>query len=330
MINVALLSRWHVHADDYAREVRTHPELRITMVWDEQRERGEKWAKELEVPFEADLDTLLASETVDAVIVDTPTVLHKEVIAKAARAGKHIFSEKVLALTEADCEELLSIVKEHHVSLMLSLPRLNDPSYLYAQKALENGWLGELTSIRCRLAHGGAVPTNSHPAGWLPAHFFDREACGGGALIDLGAHPIYVTNRLAGAAESVMAELTSHRSGDVDDNSAVLVRYQSGALGVLEAGFVSSGSPFLLELHGTKGSVLVEEREVRVKSTELQDGSWHTPVLPAQAPSAMKQWMAHIESGAEPAITQEDMLQLTKINEAAAVSAKEGRRVRLS
>ena len=51
MIKVALLSRWHVHADDYARDIKEINDLSIELVWDEEVERGEGWAKELNVPF---------------------------------------------------------------------------------------------------------------------------------------------------------------------------------------------------------------------------------------------------------------------------------------
>lgn len=140
MIRVALLSRWHVHANDYAREANEHPDIVIQAVWDEDKERGNQWAQELNVDFEENITTLLNRSDIDAVIVDTPTSMHTDVILEAAKAKKHIFSEKVLALTEEDCSLIFESVKENQVSLMLSLPRLNDPSYLYAQDALDQGY----------------------------------------------------------------------------------------------------------------------------------------------------------------------------------------------
>lgn len=327
MIQVALLSRWHVHANDYASQALENPDLSVVAVWDEDRERGRQWAKELEVDFFEDLNELLAQDQIDGVIVDTPTSMHKDVILACAAAKKHIFSEKVLALTEEDCIAIFEAVDKNNVSLMLSLPRLNDPSYIYAQQALDNGWLGQLTSIRCRLEHGGALPTDTHPDGWLPPHFYAKNQCGGGALIDLGAHPIYLTNRLAGKAASVMCEMVSFTGREVDDHASVIVRYDSGASGIIEAGFIGSSSPFLLELHGTEGSLLVEDRSVRIRSSQLGDGSWQTPTLPEPGPSAIAQWVAEIKDGKKPHITREDMLRLTQINQAALQSATEGRRV---
>src|SRR5690625_3418833 len=102
MLSVAMRSRWHVHANDYANQAKKHPELEIKWVWDEEPARGQQWAEELDVQFAGDLDKLLSNPNLDAVIVDTPTNLHPEVISKAANQGKHIFSEKVLAFTVAE------------------------------------------------------------------------------------------------------------------------------------------------------------------------------------------------------------------------------------
>ncbi|GAB2557655.1 Gfo/Idh/MocA family protein [Gracilibacillus alcaliphilus] len=324
MVNVALLSRWHVHADDYARQAQANEDIQISAVWDEDPERGQKWAEELSVPFYQDLDELLSQSDIDGVIVDTPTNMHKEVITKAAKYKKHIFTEKVLAITLEDYQEIITAIEEAGVELMVSLPRLTDDYYLRAQKILDEGKLGTLTTIRCRFAHNGAVPSENSDTGWLPAHFFDKEQCGGGALIDLGAHPIYLTNRLAGPARSVSAVLQSTGDKyDVDDNAAVLVDYQSGAIGILETSFLSSGSPFQLELYGTQGTLLVEEEAVRLRTGE----GWEEVTDEVSAPMPMEQWVHAINKTAEPSLKEEDFYNLTLINQAAAQSNETGERV---
>jgi predicted dehydrogenase len=330
MINVAMLSKWHVHAEDYAREANENAKLTIKMVWDEKVDRGGKWAEQLGVPFEKDLEKVLINPDIDAVIVATPTHLHKEVITLAAQHKKHIFTEKVLAFTIQDCKEILSVVKENKVKLLVSLPRLTENYYLYAQEIVDKGLLGQLTSIRCRLSHDGAVATDNHPKGWLPEHFFNKEECGGGALIDLGAHPIYLTNRLAGPAKAVTARLQQTLGYEVDDNAVALVEYESGALGTIETGFLSTGSPFQLELYGTEGSLLIEDQTIRLKSRQL-GREWFTPKQLLKAlPMAMEQWVQQILNEKDPTITEEDIIGLTLINQAASLSHKQGRRVEIA
>ncbi|MGG3470405.1 Gfo/Idh/MocA family oxidoreductase [Neobacillus pocheonensis] len=331
MIKVALLSKWHVHAEDYARQAETSKNLSIRFVWDENRERGQKWAEELGVPFERDLDVVLSNPEIDAVIVSTPTNLHTEVILAAAKHKKHIFTEKVLAFSSKEVNDIFTAVEESNVQLMVSLPRLTESYYLYAQEVVDKGLLGRLTTVRCRLAHNGAVSTDEHSNGWLPEHFFNLEQCGGGALIDLGAHPIYLTNRLAGDVEAISARLQNTQGREVDDNAVVIVEYKSGALGIIETGFLSAGSPFQLELYGTEGTLLIEDDQIRIKSVHMDKKSWIDPkVLPNTLPMPMEQWIHAIQHGTVPAITNQDVYHLTLINQAAALSSKEGRRVELT
>lgn len=329
MLSVAMLSKWHVHAKDYAQEASEHPHIRIALVWDEDQERGVQWANELGVPFEADLNKVLTNETIDAVIVNAPTNQHKDIIMQAARHGKHIFSEKILAFTTEECDEIFAVIDEHEVHLMLGLKRLAEPYFLYAQQVLDEGLLGKLNIVRCRLAHNGGLPRDGNPFGALPSYFYDPEQTGGGAMIDLGAHPIYIVNRLAGPGQGLYARLSQSVRNDVDDNSVIMIDYDSGALGIIEAGFVSNGS-FQLELHGTEGILMMEKGSIRFKSIHINGNEWTTPQqLPASLPTPLSQWVEQIRSGVTPAITRDDIWRLTQINEAALLSHREQRRVKL-
>lgn len=330
MINVALLSRWHVHADDYAREVKENEHLSVQLVWDEEEERGKKWADELGVPFEVNFQTVLDNPEIDAVVVTTPTSLHKDIIIAAAEHKKHIFTEKILAFTVEECEEIYKTVKANQVKLMVSMPRLTANYYVYAQKAVDKGWLGDLTTIRCRFAHNGAVAAGDGKYGWLPERFFNAAQSGGGALIDLGAHPFYLTNRLAYPAKALQASLHSIRNLGADDNAVVIVEYESGSLGIIETSFLSNGNPFQLELYGTEGTLLIEDEQIRLRSSQFEGSGWIQPEDAQEPlPIPMEQWAAAIQGKSKPTITEEDVIQLTRLNEAAALSQEENRRIEL-
>ena len=108
---------------------------------------------------------MLAQKDIDAVIVDAPTRDHQDVITAAARAGKHIFTEKVIASTVKEVNTILAEVREQGVKMTVSLPRLNDGYTLTIQDVLQQGLLGKVTYVRVRLSHNGAI------ADWLPQHF---------------------------------------------------------------------------------------------------------------------------------------------------------------
>ncbi|GJM83049.1 hypothetical protein HMSSN139_55450 [Paenibacillus sp. HMSSN-139] len=92
-IRIGMISYWHVHAWDYTKEALAHPDTEITAVWDENPERGKEQAGKLGVPYFDSLEEMLDSG-IDAVIVDAPTRLHRDVMVQAARAGKHILPKK--------------------------------------------------------------------------------------------------------------------------------------------------------------------------------------------------------------------------------------------
>lgn len=333
-LRVAVLSFWHVHAKDYAKQAMEHPDTELVAVWDELPERGSQEAAARGVPFVEKLDDVLGDASIDGVIVTTATINHPEIIIAAAKAGKHIFTEKVIALTAQECDRIMEAINEAGVTLTVSLPRLNTPFTQGALGLIASGMLGELTLVRARLAHSGALPCEASPLGYLPSHFFDLEQTGGGALIDLGCHPMYTVRLLLGMPQSLYASFGYITSKAVEDNAAVTLNYNNGAIGIVEAAFVNSASPFTLELHGTKGSAIYSAKDAKFmyKSAQLNGElakQWHEYELPAALPSAFEQWTTHIETGTKAEQNISIALELTELMEAAAKSAQTGQVIHL-
>lgn len=327
MLRVAMLSQWHVHAGDYAKQVSALDGTKITAVWDEIPERGEKWAAELGAEFEADLDALLKRADVDAVIVDTPTNLHLKVMVAAANAGKHIFTEKVMALTVEECREIAEAVRRNGVKFCISFPHRTFPHNLFAKKVAEEKLIGDITLLRVRNAHNGAV------AGWLPPHFYDPVQCGGGAMIDLGAHPMYLARWILGKPLRLTSVFNSFTGREVEDNAVCVIEFENKAVGIVETGFVSSNSPFSMELFGTNGTLYIGGPDNQVRLISDKTGGvhgWTVPArLPDALPSAMKQWVDGILEDKEICFGLEEGIQLTELMEAAYLSHGEKRQVEL-
>lgn len=333
MINIAMLSYWHVHAKDYARQVLARPECGIAAVWDEVPERGRQQAEELGAPFYENLEELLASPGIDAVVVDAPTNLHEQVIIAAAKAGKHIFTEKVLAATTESADRIIRAVEESGKAFMISLPRLTEPYTLYIKDVIESGLLGKITLLRTRLAHDGGLPDGDATDGWLPPHFYSLEQCGGGALIDLGCHPMYLAHYYLGMPETVSAQFGYVTGRQVEDNAVATLRYSGGTMAVVEAGFASRFSPFTIEVYGTEGCLLYDGSTMRLRSSQVEAGGqhgWFIPAkLPAAAPKPLDQWIDHILTGSPMSISIAQGRALTQLMEAANRSAASGSAVQL-
>lgn len=324
MIRIGKISYWHVHAEDYTKQALEHPETELAAIWDELPERGQAKAAQYGVPYYASLDEMLAQDDIDAVIVDAPTNMHRDVMVKAAEAGKHIFTEKVIAPTAKEVSDILAAVRKAGVKLMVSLPRLYDGYTQTIDRVLQGGKLGKLTMARVRLSHNGAT------ANWLPEHFFSKEQCGGGALIDLGCHPMYLVRRFLGMPESVSANFGYVTGKEVEDNAVAILRYAEGAIGIVEAGFVNSHSPFSIELHGTEGTLLYGfPDEVPVVRYNGDSEQWEKLELDDRLPYAFSQWVEHIKLGTEATDNIAAAVDLTKLMEASNRSVAEGRPIRI-
>jgi predicted dehydrogenase len=324
MVNVLMLSKWHVHAAGYAQTVAAQPDARICMVWDEDAKRGEEWARELGVPFEPDLAKALACPEVDAVGVDTPTSDHCKVMVAAAEAGKHIFTEKALATTVKDCKIIAEAVKKNGVKFCISHPQLTTPLAQLCKQAIDEGWIGKIHYMRMRSAHAGSL------MGWLPEYWYDLEKAGGGAMMDLGCHPMYTAAYLLGKPKRIASIFnTSYAPPNVDDNSVCVVEFENKAIAVLETSFVSPYQANCFELLGTEGAIVQADGKIKIRSNKFADGWYEPDKLPAQQPVAIRQWLDGIIDGA-PILFDVDMgTALTELLENAYISDGEGRIVNI-
>ncbi len=325
MLRVAVMSRWHVHADQYAREVGENADAEVVRVWDEDARRGQAWAEELGVPFEPRLAAVLGRDDVDAVCVTTPTSMHREVMVSAARAGKHIFTEKVLAATMADARAIADAVQASGARFCISFPRRTMPALRYAKQAAEQGLFGRITAVRVRIAHDGAVRD------WLPAHFYDPVACGGGAMMDLGAHGMYICRWLLGRPKRIVSVFNTVTGRAVDDNAVSVIEFEGGAIAVNETSFTSFGGAYSVEIDGTEGGfrMLSPNTGAEVRSAHLDGGrDWQqVKELPAARPKPVDQWIAGCVHGDRIDFGIDEALALTELMEAAYTAEAEQRSV---
>ncbi|RZU10998.1 putative dehydrogenase [Kribbella rubisoli] len=316
-LKIATLSFWHVHAGDYSRQAKAHPGTELVAVWDDDPDRGKSAAEQFGVEFTDDLDALLAREDLDGVVITTPTDVHRDVMVKAAQAGKHIFTEKVLAPTVAEAEEIVAATDEAGVKLVVSLPRLYHGYTQAISEVIDDGTLGTITYGRVRLSHDGAIPRDG-VEGWLPQRFFEPSTAIGGALTDLGCHPVYLTQSFLGAQpDTVSATYRSIAERGLEDNAVVVVGYPDQKIGVIEAGFASN-NPFTIELFGTDGTLTYTDAgNVLLVNGEQVD-------VPEHSTDAFAQWVDHISNGTRADDNIARAVELTRLVVAANEAAKTG------
>ncbi len=322
IVRAALVGAWHVHFNQYAKEFSSREDCRITALWDDEPSRGSACAAEYGCPFEPDYDRLLSRNDVDAVIVCSATSQHRELIEAAARAGKHIYTEKVLAFTLEEARSIAAVVEKAGVKFCISYPWMCRDFVQGGKRLIDSGALGEITYVRMRNCHNGAV------AGWLPAYFYDPVLCGGGAMMDLGAHSMYLMDYFLGLPAAVTSIFTKVTDKAVEDNAVTLLEYANGAIGSAETGFVSTNDPYSIEIAGTKGVFLSGGPENRTLVN--LDGQWKEAALPPSLPKPMDLWVDGILQGTPIPSDIQAAVRLSQLMEAAYRSAAEGKRIALS
>lgn len=296
-MKTAIFGVWHVHAPDYARTAQKYGE--VVGFYEPNDALAAAFAAHFDIPRFATTEDLLTSDA-EGVIVCSATNTHTDDMIKIANAGKHIFTEKVLALTDADCARVAEAVEKNNVSFTISLFQKYLPARRAVKAVCESGELGNINYLRFRNCHSGSS------ADWLPAHFYSRAECGGGAMIDLGAHGMYLTHWILGEPISAKSAFTlcnqnpgaaAKNADGVEDNAVTVMTFEGGAIAVNETGFVSCCSPVIFEVHGDRGYVYMEGNRV-IKCTQATGRAQVEVELPEALPLPIEQFVSgHILPG---------------------------------
>lgn len=268
-MKVAIWGVWHVHAKDYTKKAMEYGE--VVGVYDDNAEWKASFAEKFGIPTFDSPEALLASDA-EGVIVCTATDAHPDIMIRIAQSGKHIFTEKVLALTEQDCLRVDQAVKEAGVRFVISLVQKYTAAHLTVKNLIDQGAVGKINYLRFRNCHSGSI---DH---WLPAHFYNLKECGGGAMIDLGAHGMYLIDWLLGEPDTYQSAFT-HACRDekdavlnpdgIEDNAVTVMTYADGTIAINETGFVTKGFPMTLEIGGDLGYIVAASGKVTLNGAEV-------------------------------------------------------------
>ncbi|KAB1642701.1 Gfo/Idh/MocA family protein [Gulosibacter chungangensis] len=223
----------------------------------------------------ADIDEVLKNPAIDAVSVALPNFVYREVLAKALRAGKHVFAEKPLGTSAAEAKELAEIAAESDRVAAVGFSFRRVPAVAAARQAVQQGKIGAAYFARGFYYADYALDPKS-PRTWR----FSQEKSGGGALIDIGAHVIDLMVHLLGPVKAVLSSslttLISERplpAGGIghqakasetetapvtnDDVALLTLEFESGAVASVQLSRVSAGTPNQLgfEVFGSDGHV---------------------------------------------------------------------------
>ena len=245
IIGCGMIARFHARA---LADVRG---AKLVGCYNRTADKAEAFAAEFPCKVYTDLDEMLADPQIHAVSICTASGAHMEPAVAAAKAGKHVIVEKPLEVTLARCDAIIRACEKSGVVLATIFPsRFHDSAKLMKQ-AVDQGRFGRLTM------------GDAYVKWFRTQQYYDSGAWrgtwkldGGGALMNQAIHSVDLLLWMMGDATHVsgLTATLAHERIEVEDTAVAVIRFASGALGVIQATTsVHPGYPKTIAVHGDKG-----------------------------------------------------------------------------
>jgi UDP-N-acetylglucosamine 3-dehydrogenase len=188
----------------------------------------------------------------DAVVVCTPNSLHLPQTLAALKAGLHVLCEKPMAANSVQATRMIEAARKEDRVLHINQTLRYIPRIIAMAEAARKGLIGRIVHVRC-LRAGGSSPD----VGWSPgATWFVQKAFDGGIVLDIGVHMAEAMRWAAGPVTEIAAITNTRvKKIDVPDNASAMMRFASGATGVLELSWTIPCGGNLFEIYGEKGTL---------------------------------------------------------------------------
>jgi predicted dehydrogenase len=247
-------------ANFHAQAIAEIPAAEVVACFDMVPAAADRFAGEMGCQAYHDLDAMLADGRVDVVTICTPSGAHRDPAVAAANAGKHVLVEKPLEITLAKCDEIIRACEANHVQLGTIMPSRFSEANVTLKNAIDAGRFGRLTL------------GDTYVKWWRSQDYYDSggwrgtwQLDGGGAYMNQAIHNVDLLYWFMGDVAEVcgLTDTLAHERIEVEDVGCAAVRFKNGAIGTLEA--TTAAFPGLLkktEIHGTKGSVIVEQDDI--------------------------------------------------------------------
>ena len=211
-----------------------------------------------------DFRKLTENPEIDIVHICTPNHLHRDQLLSAMRHNKHIYCDKPLVVDMKEAEDIQAALESYRGIAQMTFQNRFFPATIRAKQLLDEGFLGKVLEFRACYLHSGSANPNA-PLKWKLS-----AKSGGGVIADLGSHILDLTHHLLGDLSELLATTQIAYPDrpslddpevrvpvDAEDCVKMLVRTHSGAVGMVEASKLATGTEDELrfEIHGSQGAL---------------------------------------------------------------------------
>ncbi|MDB5005879.1 MAG: afr 2 [Mucilaginibacter sp.] len=232
-------------AGKFASDLKLVQDAELIAVGSRSQATADKFGQEFGIKYcHSSYEALVQNPEVDVIYIATPHVYHHENALLCLQHKKAVLCEKPFAMNTRQAAEMISVAKENKVFLMEALWTKFHPHYKKMREMIGQGLLGEIRSV---LINFGFKPLDP-----VPARLFD-PALGGGTVLDIGIYNVFMAMSVLGKPDHIDAVMTPASTG-VDEQCAILFRYNNGAMAQLFSTF-SSNLATEADICGTEGRI---------------------------------------------------------------------------
>lgn len=344
MIRIGILGCGKIAQVRHIPEYAANRNCELVGYYDTAKSRAEDMASKYGGMAYDTAEELLSNSEIDAVSVCTANYAHAELAIKAMKAGKHVLCEKPMAVTLADCEEMVKVSKETGKLLMIGQNQRLTKAHILARQMVADGVLGKVVTFRTTFGHGGPETWAIEPG--KNTWFFDKRKAAMGAMADLGIHKTDLIQYLLGQkVVRTTAKLTTldKRSADgeligVDDNSLCIYEMEDGAIGTMTASWTYyAAEDNSTVLYGTEGelriyddpahSIVLRKKGGMVETFDVEQIQTNDNQTKS---GVIDLWVDCLVNGREPEISGESVLSAMRAVFASMESSETGKTVDIS
>lgn len=255
-LNIAVAGLGRVGWSFHCRRLAAHADFALTAVADTEPDRRAEAERELGCTSYADFYDLLEREQLDAVVIATPTHLHRDMAIAALDRGLHVLLEKPMAMSLHEGTEIAQVAQAQSRVLTVYQPHRHNAYFQQVKHLVESGKIGRVTGVlRGSFSYARRNDWQS------------LQEYGGGMLNNYGAHFIDQVLQLIGYdIKRVFCDLQLVASlGDADDVATVVIETEQGSIGQVTINQASVVKPYDLVVWGTCGAVVFDGKQVRLR-----------------------------------------------------------------
>jgi predicted dehydrogenase len=261
-------------AHTFAEDLKINKHAKLQAVASRSSEKAEDFSKKFDVPgFYGSYEELASDPNVDIIYIATPHTYHLEHSRLCLQNRKHILCEKPMGVNARQVSELTTLSKKQSCFLMEGIWTRFIPATQKVLRIIQSGMIGEVISMKADFG----FKANTDPEKRL----FNKDL-GGGALLDIGIYPVYLSLLLMGVPSNIQAMARMSKTG-VDASTFMLFDHPNEGKALLDCSF-EAHTPTEAWIDGSKGSIKMHSRfhhsrKISLHTNDGQEEHFDIPYL---------------------------------------------------